>query len=108
MRALCADAAVCLAETRRYEASAIGYDAKAKRREILHAESRFLIARDPSAGSSLAGYVLCRFEVDEDVGGRKLAVVYWSVRLRASGELTEPATSCKSPMRTAARVWRGH
>ena len=54
-----------------------GYDAKAKRREVLHAESRFIIARDPATASALAGYVLCRFEVDEDAAGRKLAVVYW-------------------------------
>lgn len=61
----------------RYEASTQGYDATAKRREILHAESRFIVARDPSQSSALAGYVVCRFELEDGADGRKIAVVYW-------------------------------
>ncbi|KAL0072038.1 hypothetical protein AAF712_000961 [Marasmius tenuissimus] len=51
-----------------------GWDPKAKKKELFHKHSRFLIASPANQSDILAGYTMFRFEHDQDEN-----LLYWSV-----------------------------
>lgn len=63
-----------------YVGSSYGWDPRSKKKELFHAESRFILVHQTEAPGLLIAYTMFRFDDEETMeDGVMEPVVYWSV-----------------------------